>query len=203
MRAPSDTPDRIEKAALELFRRDGLTQVSMRKIAAEVGVTATALYRHYANKAEIVAGLVSKGFRTFSHYLQRESHPDPFTQLMAAGAGYRDFAHEHPHAYWLMFLTDWGDLLGENCAEATNEADGSFFVLVRMVAACQAAGQLRGDVPPEMLAHSIWSVTHGQASLWLKLGDHFLQGSHAAYVQAFDFALNALMNGLRPSGPHP
>ena len=49
--------DRILTAALQLADRDGLTALSMRKVAAELNVEAMSLYNHIGNKADIVAGI--------------------------------------------------------------------------------------------------------------------------------------------------
>lgn len=49
----SETKDHILLAALSLFARDGYEAVSVRQIAAELGMTKGALYRHYINKQDI------------------------------------------------------------------------------------------------------------------------------------------------------
>lgn len=45
------------KAALDLVDRDGLDELSMRKLAAELGVEAMSLYKHVANKEDVLGGL--------------------------------------------------------------------------------------------------------------------------------------------------
>ena len=47
---PRDRKQQIEKAAAEAFARSGYHAVSMQDIADTVGITATALYRHFPNK---------------------------------------------------------------------------------------------------------------------------------------------------------
>lgn len=49
--------DRILQAALHLADSDGLSALSMRKVAAQLGVEAMSLYNHIGNKADIVAGI--------------------------------------------------------------------------------------------------------------------------------------------------
>lgn len=53
-----DTSDRIAEAALERFARHGYEGTSMRDIAADVEVTAAALYYHYRSKDEILEAVV-------------------------------------------------------------------------------------------------------------------------------------------------
>ncbi len=55
--APRDTRARIEAAALKLFAARGVDGTSMRDIAAEVGVTEGALYRHFSSKEALARAL--------------------------------------------------------------------------------------------------------------------------------------------------
>ena len=52
------TGPRLREAALRLFARDGYAAVSMRQIAAEVGVQAGALYLYTADKQSLLADLM-------------------------------------------------------------------------------------------------------------------------------------------------
>jgi len=52
-----ETRARIEEAAIRLFAERGVEGTSVRDIAAAVGVTEAALYRHLTSKDEFVAGL--------------------------------------------------------------------------------------------------------------------------------------------------
>lgn len=52
------TGPRIREAALSLFARDGYAAVSMRRIAAEVGVQAGALYNYTPDKQSLLFGLM-------------------------------------------------------------------------------------------------------------------------------------------------
>jgi AcrR family transcriptional regulator len=52
------TGPRIREAALRLFARDGYAAVSMRQIAAEVGVQAGALYNYTTDKQSLLHGLM-------------------------------------------------------------------------------------------------------------------------------------------------
>ncbi|GAA1464986.1 TetR/AcrR family transcriptional regulator [Microbacterium thalassium] len=52
------TRDGVLAAALALADRDGLRSLSMRRVAAELGVEAMSLYNHVRNKADLERGLI-------------------------------------------------------------------------------------------------------------------------------------------------
>lgn len=55
-----DTKERILLSALRLFARDGYEAVSVSSIAAELGITKGALYRHYQSKRDIFDHILAR-----------------------------------------------------------------------------------------------------------------------------------------------
>ncbi|MFQ6331971.1 TetR/AcrR family transcriptional regulator [Nocardia sp. CWNU-33] len=53
-RVPLLSRERIRATALEMIDRDGLPELSMRKLAAELGVQAASLYGHYPTKDDLL-----------------------------------------------------------------------------------------------------------------------------------------------------
>ena len=56
--ADGSTKARIERAALSLFVERGVDGVAVREIAAKVGITDAAIYRHFKSKAELAESLM-------------------------------------------------------------------------------------------------------------------------------------------------
>ena len=56
------TRERVLQVAMKLADQDGLESLSMRKLGQHLGVGPMALYYHFANKAEVVDGLVDLVF---------------------------------------------------------------------------------------------------------------------------------------------
>jgi hypothetical protein len=50
--------DRVLRAAVELADREGAEGLSMRRLSAELGVVPMALYKHVANKDELLDGMI-------------------------------------------------------------------------------------------------------------------------------------------------
>ncbi len=55
-----NTKERILEEALKLFSQSGYMGTSMNDIAAELGVTKAALYKHYKSKQEILESIVER-----------------------------------------------------------------------------------------------------------------------------------------------
>jgi AcrR family transcriptional regulator len=71
MRPVADTKARIESCALRLFVERGFLATSMRDIAACVGVTEGALYRHFIGKEQLAWQLFSTGYTDLARLLDR------------------------------------------------------------------------------------------------------------------------------------
>jgi AcrR family transcriptional regulator len=88
MSATPPIRERISTAAREVFLRDGVAGVSMRKIADEVGVSAAAIYRHFDSKDALLSEIVVTGL----HVLEQPEYfnlafltPDPNIKGLRAG----------------------------------------------------------------------------------------------------------------------
>src|SRR5262245_56437886 len=56
------TADRILRAARNLFEREGATGVSMRRVAAAVGLSPMAIYRHFPNREALLKRIGDDSF---------------------------------------------------------------------------------------------------------------------------------------------
>src|SRR2546423_7579283 len=55
-----ETAERIADAALKILLAEGAQAVSMRRVAADAGVTAMASYRHYPNREALLRAVVDR-----------------------------------------------------------------------------------------------------------------------------------------------
>ena len=83
------TGPRLREAALRLFARHGYAAVSMRQIAAEVGVQAGALYLYTADKQSLLADLMADHMEALLAAWAAEARPQ------GARAGLEHFARFH------------------------------------------------------------------------------------------------------------
>ena len=90
----------IAKAALRLIDIEGLEQLSMRRLGAELGVEAMAIYHHFRNKAELLDGVLEL-------MLEEMEPPPPATgtplaRLRQTFESTRQLAIRHPRAFILI-----------------------------------------------------------------------------------------------------
>src|SRR5688572_19307344 len=102
----AESRERILASARALYLKGGADAVTMRSVAQRVGVTATALYRHFDNKDDLLTELLHQGFETFGAYLYRAlSGQTPRDRLELSGRAYLDFALEQREIYRTIFMS--------------------------------------------------------------------------------------------------
>ena len=150
--------------ALRTIDAAGAEGLTLRGVGAALGVSRTALYRHFADKEALLAAVAREGFRLLREALLEAWEQDGrgAAGFEAMGAAYLRFAIDHPSHYRVMF----GRFVesGERDAELESEAEGAFGALVDALIALQRDGLARAD-DPLLQARFVWSVTHGIAML--------------------------------------
>ncbi len=153
----------ILAAARRLLEEEGSEEaVGMRSTAREAGVTAPAIYAHFAGREEMVEAVIAAAFEEFAAEVlaAMEGLPDPVARLRAACSAYVAYGVEHPATYRVIFTRHRPSELPTVATAAANV----FQVLVDLLEECAAAG-LRdgGDAFEDAVA--LWLGVHGLASL--------------------------------------
>ncbi|MGW8395236.1 TetR/AcrR family transcriptional regulator C-terminal domain-containing protein [Streptomyces lydicus] len=95
--------DRIVGAALKVADAEGLRGLSMRRVAAEFGMSSMALYRHVANKDELVLLMADAAFADVT---LPDPAPDGWRERMEAGARLQwELYQRHPWLAQYLSLT--------------------------------------------------------------------------------------------------
>ena len=150
--------------ALATIRAEGVDGLTLREIGARVGVSRTALYRHFADKRALLAAVATEGFRTLRQQLITawEDGGRGRAAFDSMGVAYVRFAVANPSHYRVMF---GGFVDPKACEpELAAEAAGAFQALVDALAALQHDAVVRGDDTVQM-ARFVWAVVHGVAML--------------------------------------
>ena len=91
-------------AGRRLLERDGLAALSMRGLAREAGVSATAPYHHFKDHAALLYAIGREGSADLAAALRdaRDTHPYGRDQMIAVSVAYVEFALANPGLYQLM-----------------------------------------------------------------------------------------------------
>ena len=110
----SRTPDQVDAfrqeilaAALHLIIEHGFSELSMRKIASRLGVTATTIYSYYASRDELYFFIRIRGFEILFESIANvyKAKDDPYEKLRAAVGEYVRFGISNPDYYEVMFIS--------------------------------------------------------------------------------------------------
>jgi len=100
------TSERILDAAEKIYRTEGADTLSMRRMAEELGISATALYRHYAGKDELLDAVADRGFEKLAaDFREAAKKRTPRARLLAVFESFRAFALKRPALFDLMFFS--------------------------------------------------------------------------------------------------
>src|SRR5271154_2770181 len=95
----------LTDAALALVREKGPKGFSLSEAARRAGVSVAAPYRHFADKAELLAAVAEEGFIQLHEALSAAgaAAPNPKNRVIQLGRAYVGWAVAHPDYYQSMF----------------------------------------------------------------------------------------------------
>lgn len=92
----------IVRAAREILDSEGADAVTMRAVAARLGIRAPSLYNHVPGKQALENLLISDGFEELTSALLGALEGAAGRDVVVIGRAYRAFAQRRPHLYRLM-----------------------------------------------------------------------------------------------------
>lgn len=151
----------LTSAALSLVAEKGPKGFTLTEAARRAGVSAAAPYRHFADKAELLATVAEQGFRELHAELAAAVASEPQARVIELGRAYVRWAIAHPDRYQVMFGAEISKADHPALAVAAEQAFGD---LLDAITRCQEAGIVDGH-DPRSVAAPLWSLVHGVASL--------------------------------------
>lgn len=185
---PALTRERIVGAARAMVDAAGYESVSARKLAAELGVTAPALYDHVRGLDEILAAVAAAGYDELSSSYDGIDDERAIVRVRRRAIAYVDFARTHPEVFRLMFMYRPAAV----AIEADNElaaATSVFEAASHDLSIAIVDGDLV-DRPVDHLGLTLWAGVHGVAMVSL-LAPPFAEA-------IVDDVVDALLAGLTP-----
>lgn len=163
-----DLKNALIEAGADILAKDGVSGLSLRKVAQKAGVSHTAPYAHFVDKQALIAAISTDGFRRLYESIAaaaQQYEGDPARQLIEGAWAYVQFAVSDTDHFK---ITLSGVVEKEKDYPAFVEmSQRSFALVVQIVEACQQAEVLKGG-PPDLIAVGVWGLIHGFVSLILE-----------------------------------
>src|SRR5262245_17055341 len=197
-RRKAETREKILAAGRELLLKEGFDAFSMRKLAAKVNYTATAIYVHFPDKETLLAELVEQEFIRFRRAFDRTSNiADAIERLRKKGMTFVEFALQRPEAFIFLFMNTQCQAFPKmGLIEKGNPAVDCYAYLKATIAEALAAGRFRPDLKDvDMLAQIFMSGMHGIVSLHIARGKDPWVKWRPVRKQA-ELMIEALIRGL-------
>jgi AcrR family transcriptional regulator len=198
------TRDRIVGAAIDLIEREGVTAVSMRRIAGELGCAVMSLYNHVPSKDALLDGVtehVLSGIEVDAD--PQASWPD---QVRAQARAFRQIARAHPRCTMLVvsrpaisatalrpFEQALATLIGAGFSGADSVAMVRTFIAYVLGCLLREVGVAPALAHPDELARQIGQPDPATFPLLNSLSADLAKRDHDA---DFEFGLDLLVHAL-------
>ena len=154
----------LVEAGLRLLRSRTADDLSLRELSREVGVSATAIYRHFPDKQALMAALAHEGVERLAA-VQREASVRAGggrAGFLASGLSYVRFAADNPALFRLVFsCAQTEDLLDASIDTVSSAMQGLRRDIEQLMPAALP------DAARKAAALHAWALVHGLAQLLL------------------------------------
>ncbi|MGZ4718416.1 MAG: TetR/AcrR family transcriptional regulator [Acidimicrobiales bacterium] len=178
-------------AARSCIVADGLEAVSLRKLAATLGVTAPALYAYVDDKRDLLRGVAEREFQRLSTAFEEIDDPDPVERMRQMSHAYVEQALAEPELFRTMFQFSPELAIGGPTGAEDPLATAVFERALESVVEAIDSGALR-SADPITVALTMWSATHGVADMLL-MGFPFDDSTRRMLI---DSVIDTVLTGL-------
>jgi AcrR family transcriptional regulator len=173
----------------------GVEALSLRAMARAVGVSQTAPYRHFSDKAELLAALATRGYRKLLAELESaamRAGANPIEQMHAFAHSYVNYAVANPELFKLMFGPT---LQPPESYPELYQASRDTYELVRKIMRQGIEQAIFRDEDDHYMANAGWSGIHGLAIL--KVDTPQLFERHVDLERQIDLGVRVFITGIR------
>jgi len=189
--------EELVRCGKEQLREVGLADLSLRRIAAEVGVSQVAPKHHFGNKEGLLAAIAASGFRDLTEFRFARLRPtmSPEQRFRTLLSAYVSFATLHPTLFHLMFAPQFRT--PETHSEL-NEAASQSYHMVARAATDYLAGEKKAEgISADEAARVAWVAMHGVATLIIENRINPLGALKVGREQLTNRTLDLIFAGIR------
>lgn len=167
--------ERLLNAACRRLTTEGLASLQARSVAADVGLSTSALYTHFGSMPALISAVADRLFGEFALAIAAPgTTDDPVADLLAMGLAFRTFAVTRPNEYALLFTQPGlpgrpgarSEVVRTSQDRGTPAAKAAFGVLVDTTQRLVDSDRV-GDADATTVATQFWAAIHGYVSLEL------------------------------------
>jgi AcrR family transcriptional regulator len=146
----------ILEATLEIISEHGVEGATVARIAAAVGLTPGALYRHFHSRGALISEANKAANERALSWMEASTEPDVMRRLEELGAAQAGWARENFSTVVRPFFTELASEPDPDAGDRLVLADfKSFKAAVRIAEEGRRQGVIRADVPPEDVAWAL------------------------------------------------
>jgi len=195
----------IIQATMEIIAEEGIQNLTMARLAEEIGITDGALYKHFNSKKEILLATVKEIQKSFSTFMspQVALSDDPLEKLQTILRLHLEFLEQHKGVPRILFSE--AVHVGDNDVKrlmhsgVSNYLDFIRGILLRAI----QDGQIRKDLDIDAATTAFFGLIQGNLIVWSLSDFSFpLAARHAVLWQVFAESLwnspeanNQILNG--------
>jgi AcrR family transcriptional regulator len=189
------TGNKILAAARKAFEREGLEGLSLRDIAAKVGITPMAIYRHFESKQALVDALVLDALAEWSGIVAALPAGDGLAQLERMTDAFLDFALDRPRRFEAAFLlhSRTARRYPDDFVAGRSPAGNA---VLKTIEEAMAQGLLEASSPIEIMMTSS-ALSQGLVTLY-RAGR--IAGGEEGFRELYRSSMRRALESFRPKG---
>lgn len=164
-KAEPSLSDKILNASRTLLVTHGYQKLSMRKIAQEIGVSATSIYIHFKNKDHLLHTLMEHSIESLSKAIEKPDIENltAAEKVEAIAKAYVNFATANPEEYQVIYLVKSHEM-ERYPKEKFRKVRRGYDLLAHVIEDAVKSGAIE-ESNPLLAAYTIWAQLHGVVSV--------------------------------------
>ncbi|MGM0588420.1 MAG: TetR/AcrR family transcriptional regulator [Bacteroidota bacterium] len=153
--------NKILETSREMLIQAGYKNLSMRKIAKQIDVSATSIYIYFDSKDHLLHNLMEEAINDLSNQLEAsiQGVDDPIEQLHELAHAYVNYAMQRPKQYQIIYLVR-SDEMSRYPKEKFRRARRGYELVQKAIERANNTGQMNED-KPRTAAYVFWAQLHG------------------------------------------
>ncbi|MFH5883727.1 TetR/AcrR family transcriptional regulator [Halalkalibaculum sp. DA3122] len=158
---------KIVDTSRSLLLEDGYRNFSLRRVAREIGVSATSIYLHFEGKDHLVHTLIDESIQKLNAELAKAASgkEDPIERLGALAWAYVNFALSHSREYQIIYVVS-SDEMTRYPKEKFRKARKGYEILTKTIEEGVEKGVMV-EPDPRTASYTFWAQLHGVMSVVL------------------------------------